>query len=334
MSRANIDIVTRMVYENLGITEGEYGTYENNERYPLGYVLDNIAAADLNVMKTLLKSKQYHFTSEFFTQVNIPSGAPVTLPSNIELLNVRFYNGNYEERGVEIPWEMYEMFTEPLEGTSLFEFEGDSSKNYGGYFSIKDHYLHSIPFSGPGYVLSGTPIDFVFAPKLVDDAEVGKLFSKTSHGLQTGDVVVIQTTGFLPEPLLTETTYYVIRRTASTFELTLDSDASSSSPTVTPITAGTGNHYVVKVDVQSNVGFCRYISLSHPETLLDESDNVDFTLQSPQSFEEAIAVLASANLLMKRANNPEQAGFYMQQYQMLMGLYMSPSTNQSRTIDQ
>lgn len=237
MSIASTTTVARMVYENLGITDGTYGNYKTNQRYPKSYILDAIAGADITVMKTLLKSKQYHFTDSFFATLNLNT-TKTTLPANIELLKVGFFynDAGDEEQGVEIPWGMYEMFTEPLATspleTNLFSMTGEGGKNYGGYFTVKDHNLFIIPFS-----------DRTITPK----------------------------------------------------------------------------------------AYCKYIALPHPTTVTNEAS---LTLFSPQSFEQAIAFLASSNLLMKRADQPEQASFYLQQYQTMMGLYMTPSTNQQRTIDQ
>lgn len=236
MSKATLSKVRRMVYENLGITSqsGGYGNYKANERYPVAYVDDAIIGADLTVMKTLLKSKQYHFTDSFFSTLNLTT-TKTNLPANIELLKVGFYynEAGDEEQGVEIPWEMYEMFTEPLSNlqgdSNLFSMVGEGGRNYGGYFTVKDHSLFIIPFA-----------------------------------------------------------------------------ARTTNPKA----------------------YCKYIALEHRDGA------VVTDLYSPQSFEESIAFLASANLLMKRADNPAQATFYLQQYQALMGLYMTPSTNQQRTIDQ
>lgn len=241
MSTANLDIVRRMVYENLGITlqgtgvgEG-YGNYKDNQRYPELYVDDAIANADITVMKTLLKSKQYHFSEDFFAADPVFTN-PHTLPSNIELLSIYFKKGSSSERGTEIPWEMYEMFT-GYDSDSLFPLEDDAEgpetvRKYAGYFCIKDHALYHIPFE-----------------EFPEEEEEG-----------------------------------------------------------------------------DEIATLKYIALPHPGTLED--------LRSPESFEEAIAFLASANLLMKRADNPPQATYYLQQFQAMMGLYLTPSTNQQRTIDQ
>jgi hypothetical protein len=325
MSRANKDVVLRMVYENLGITEGDYGTYEENQRYPLEYVLDAVAAADINVMKTLLKSKQYHFEQDYFTVQYMPNATPTTLPSNIEMLNVTFYDFDREERGVEIPWEMFEMFSDYKEPglVSLFDFQGDNVKEYGGYYSVKDHKLYTIPF-GPTQVIQTSPFtDFIMVEDPADATR--KAFGSNEHGMSNSQQVILKSTGSLPVGYYTNTVYYVTQATLNTFKLSLTSGGNTL-----PV-PGTGSGQYAKILGSPGIGYFKYISLEHPGTLAD-ADDLDLT--SPQSFEEAIAFLASANLLMKRANNPPQASYYLQQYQAMMGLYMSPSSNQSRVIDQ
>lgn len=68
-----------------------------------------------------------------------------------------------------------------------------------------------------------------------------------------------------------------------------------------------------------------YLDLTHPTTLA--------TLKSPTGFETALANLASAILLMKRNDNPEQAKFYMDEYNTFMQQYMIPSNNAQQEID-
>lgn len=337
MSKAKIATVKRMVYENLGITNQSsgYGVIKTNERYPSAYVDDAIIGADLTVMKTLLKSKQYFFAPGFFTVGQIPSSyAVVELPVHTEMLNVRFYynTDGAEEQGVEIPWEMYEMFTEPLSQapntSSLFQFQGDGTKKYGGYFSIKDHTLWTIPFAGVPYKKLSNPVVFTVESPILTSTST---LISNSHGLLSGDKVIVSTTGTYPQvpefgniPELDEDTVYVVEnQDVDTFNLFIPG---STSEYMEFESGGTGTLTFTKV-VES-VGYYKYIALTHPASLSGND------LQSPQSFEEAIAFLASANLLMKRADNPAQATFYLQQYQVLMGLYMTPSTNQQRTIDE
>lgn len=234
MSKAKTATVRRIIYENLGITGTSYGsgTPKTNQRYPTSYIDDAIAGADALVMRTLLKSRQFHFTDSFFEPYNL-TDSPINLPDNAELLSV-FHNraaGALKVRSAEITWDMYEMFTleRGVGVSSIFPFEGDGSVDYGGYFTVKDHKLYHIPFP--------------------------------------------------------------------------DSND------------GTGKYGVLK-----------YIRVKHEDTLSTD-------LMSPEGFEDAIACYASAMLLMKRADQPEQANFYMNQFNMMMQTYMTPSTNQERSID-
>lgn len=79
-------------------------------------------------------------------------------------------------------------------------------------------------------------------------------------------------------------------------------------------------------NLAGDFGTIKYIRVTHANPLGTD-------LQSPEGFETAIACYASAMLLMKRADQPEQANFYMNQYNMLMQLYMTPSTNKERSVD-
>lgn len=239
--RADLSVVRRMIYENLAITgqTAGYGSLDtDNKRYPSNYIEDAIAHADLQVLTTLLRSKQYNFDNTFYTIQPIDSWGEKYLPTNCELLNVFFFSNNSggEIRGQEISWDMFRALF-PLSGNDVlfpnidndYTPSAEGLNKYGGYYCVKDHMLYTIPFLGVSY--------------------------------------------------------------------------------------------------QDSVGYYRYIAFTHPDTLPLAS------LQSPEGFEDAVALFASAQLLMKRADNPEQAGFYMQQYQSLMGLYMTPSNNTDRTTD-
>jgi hypothetical protein len=315
MSRAKTATVRRMVYENLGITNqtSGYGSIKANERYPSAYVDDAIIGADFNVIKTLLKSKQYHFTDTFFEKRYIANNLPTILQPNIELLTVYFYKngGETEERAVEIPWGMYEMFTENYQD-SLFKFQDSLGTKYGGYYSVKDHLMYTIPFEGGSRL-----------PQ-VEFTGVGPNFTPVEEIIILPDslcTITPQDDGELPSPLQADTLYKITSDDASSFLI----DTIAGQSIVLDNQEFDGTLYLNPV--YSDVGYYKYISLSYPNSLGND-------LKSPQSFEEAIAFLASANLLMKRADNPQQATYYLQQYQAMMGIYMTPSTNQSRVIDQ
>ena len=56
-------------------------------------------------------------------------------------------------------------------------------------------------------------------------------------------------------------------------------------------------------------------------------------LRSPDGFEEAVAWLASSVLLMKRNDQPEQAGFLYSQWEKFMQEFISPDTNTQEKVD-
>jgi hypothetical protein len=63
----------------------------------------------------------------------------------------------------------------------------------------------------------------------------------------------------------------------------------------------------------------KHLDLTHPNPLV--------SLKSPQGFEGPLASLASAILLEKRNDNPEQAAAYRADYEAFMQIYMIPDTN-------
>lgn len=67
-----------------------------------------------------------------------------------------------------------------------------------------------------------------------------------------------------------------------------------------------------------------YVDLTHPTTLS--------SLLSPTGFEGALADLASAFLLMKRSDKPEQSKFYYTNYTNFMQGFMTPDTNVQEII--
>lgn len=75
-----------------------------------------------------------------------------------------------------------------------------------------------------------------------------------------------------------------------------------------------------------NIGYIQYIALNHQETLQ--------ALYSPDGFEGPIALYASALLLLKRADNPEQANFYLQRFNEEMQAYMSPASSVQTKVNE
>lgn len=83
------------------------------------------------------------------------------------------------------------------------------------------------------------------------DVTVGTdLINEVAHGLQTGDVVQLTTTGVLPTPLATATDYYVIRVDADNFKLAASAkDAERSLAIDITAAAGGGTHTVTEQEV-------------------------------------------------------------------------------------
>jgi len=80
------------------------------------------------------------------------------------------------------------------------------------------------------------------------DVTVGSdSIAETAHGLNTGDVVQLSTTGTLPSPLAAATDYYVIRVDADNFQLAASAiDAEEGTPIDITTAAGGGTHTVTK----------------------------------------------------------------------------------------
>ena len=86
------------------------------------------------------------------------------------------------------------------------------------------------------------------------DVTVGTdTIAETAHGLETGDIVQLSTTGTLPSPLAAATDYYVIRVDADNFKLA-SSLENAEAGTAIDITsaAGGGTHTVTEQDREHN----------------------------------------------------------------------------------
>lgn len=68
--------------------------------------------------------------------------------------------------------------------------------------------------------------------------------TKTSHGLYTGAIVRVSTSGALPNPLLAATDYFVIRVTANTFKLAASLPDAQAGTAIDLTTNGTGTQTV------------------------------------------------------------------------------------------
>ena len=148
MARATLTTVQRMVYENLGISNG-YGTLLTNARYPTGYIDDRIAEADIATVQLLMKHKQSALLPNPST-VNITTTS-TTIPQNWEILNVNI-NGSW---GIEIPIGLFEII-----GSGIFNL------TYDKYYSKWNGVLYVSAVGGTigsGYI---TYLDLTHATSL------------------------------------------------------------------------------------------------------------------------------------------------------------------------
>ena len=74
------------------------------------------------------------------------------------------------------------------------------------------------------------------------------------------------------------------------------------------------------------IGYFQFVELEHKA--------LGTYLYSPDGFEGPIAMYASALLLMKRSDNPEQSAFYLQRFSEEMQTYMTPPSNMQTEVNQ
>lgn len=73
-------------------------------------------------------------------------------------------------------------------------------------------------------------------------AAVTDIITSNTHGLSTGDAVVLTTTDTLPAGLSTATKYYVLKIDANTFKLSTDRPHDDNAKAVDITSTGTGTH--------------------------------------------------------------------------------------------
>jgi hypothetical protein len=107
--------------------------------------------------------------------------------------------------------------------------------------------------TSPSAVAVSIPTEFFFNPS---DVDVGtNTFTHINHGLSTNHTVTVTSTGTLPAPLTTGTTYFVTNATTNTFKLS----ATLGGSPLTITTQGTGLHYVIRGS-HAFVDHCNFLS--------------------------------------------------------------------------
>jgi len=166
----------------------------------------------------------------------------------------------------------------------------------------------------------------------------------SNHGLVTGQVVQLTTSGSLPTGLSLATDYYVIRISSSTFRFATSAWNAFQGTAITMSGAGTGTNTVTSQYVegtqadskdtvvqaynmaslfaQSQNGACNFWFIEGDE-IYTSSPNckvvyTDYTLtsspQAPQTYLHAVVAGAIAELL-KDGGDGQMAGYYQAQYQ-------------------
>jgi len=71
------------------------------------------------------------------------------------------------------------------------------------------------------------------------------ILTVTSHSLQTGDVIIVETDDLLPHPLLPDTYYYIINVSSTELQLAMTYDDAISTNPILINTTGSGNHNIL-----------------------------------------------------------------------------------------
>lgn len=141
MARADLAVVRRMIYDNLGLTNQSsgYGNLASNERYLSGYIDDAIVYADIMTCTILLKNKQEHLMMEASQEV--AGVSPLTLTNRWHIIKVEYYTSNLldqRRRGDEIDYDEWERINDDF--ASIYDAEVSK-----GHYAIQDSKVYMIP---------------------------------------------------------------------------------------------------------------------------------------------------------------------------------------------
>ncbi len=305
--RADLAVVKRIVYDNLGVTNQSsgYGNLQTNERYLTGYIDDAIAMADIQTMKLLLKQKQFHLTGEYWTTLAIPNGYRMTLPEHDAILGVYYYTSTtgVDAKAQPVSRDIFEMISQ----AGIFDIT-----TYGGYYNIQDGEIQLIGKSV--YRTKSFVVTPIVGPTWTQVEAIGHTFAADDP------VYFVTDGGALPSPFVENTVYYIKSPVTDMFSLSL----TAGGAVVTGSSDWDGNLSVQSTNQQ--IGYLKYIKLNHESTLS--------TLYSPENLEGALANFASGYLLMKRGDQPQQASFYTGLYQQEMQALLSPISDMSKDVEQ
>lgn len=133
MARAVIANIRNLVYEYLRVnTQGSYGTYLSNQRYPSAYIDDEIYSADLEIVTLLMKNNQDVLLQELHETSALTSGA--ALPNYHVIKVVVDVLAATGKRAIEITEDQYNI----LRDGGVVD-----TASYINYFSIFDGRIYN-----------------------------------------------------------------------------------------------------------------------------------------------------------------------------------------------
>lgn len=137
MARAVIGNIQKLVYEYLRVnTQGSYGTYLSNQRYPSAYIDDEIYSADLEIVRLLIKNNQDVLVQELYETTTKADGD--ALP-NQHVIKVHIPNAatvnNY--RAIEVSEDQFNI----LKDGSISGLGGTSV--YSNYYVVLDGKIYN-----------------------------------------------------------------------------------------------------------------------------------------------------------------------------------------------
>lgn len=147
----------------------------------------------------------------------------------------------------------------------------------------------------------------------------------TSHGLSTGEIIQLSTTGTLPEGLSVDTDYYVIRSDADTIKLATSS-ANATAGTAVDITAAAGGGTHTIEALQSEITRYRVLRIHPSLTQQPVTLHIDYTKEIGALIDDGdepimptedriVLVYGALERGWNRMRNPEAAQYNRQLFQ-------------------
>ena len=135
MAVANLSTTQSMVYAQLNVDAGSYGTYVANARYLSSYIDAEIFNADIRVCQILAKRGQEILLSDSWQTQSI-SSTGTALNLNWIIVGVDYNSGSaVYKKAIEIEYSMYEQIV----GGGIYNVT-----DYKGYYTIQNGKIYFI----------------------------------------------------------------------------------------------------------------------------------------------------------------------------------------------